>query len=155
MDFLVLGCGNPFRGDDGFGPAVINFLERKYRIPDSVVLIDAGLGCTDFLLDVITDDNKPAQVVVIDAIELGNAIGKIVVMDAKEFEMGEMPISRHSFPDPRVVNAIISLGVKMTFMASSIDAINTGLEDTLTPPLAAAVIECADMLASIAGLSRK
>ena len=41
-DCLVLGCGNPLIGDDGFGPAVIQQLEEAYAIPESVACIDVG-----------------------------------------------------------------------------------------------------------------
>lgn len=36
---LILGCGNILFGDDGFGPAVIEYLLSHYDIPDDLSLI--------------------------------------------------------------------------------------------------------------------
>jgi len=33
---LILGCGNTLFGDDGFGPAVIHFLEKHFKVPKDV-----------------------------------------------------------------------------------------------------------------------
>jgi hydrogenase maturation protease len=40
-DTLVLGLGNPLRGDDGVGPAVIAELQRR-EVPAGVTLMDGG-----------------------------------------------------------------------------------------------------------------
>jgi hydrogenase maturation protease len=38
---LILGLGNPFRGDDGIGPAVIATLQNQ-DLPRDVVALDGG-----------------------------------------------------------------------------------------------------------------
>jgi hydrogenase maturation protease len=44
MRALVAGFGNVLRGDDGFGVAVINELERQGNLGDEVELLDVGIG---------------------------------------------------------------------------------------------------------------
>jgi len=41
IDVAIIGCGNPLRGDDGVGPAVIARLSGM-GLPDGVGLFDAG-----------------------------------------------------------------------------------------------------------------
>ncbi len=65
-DCLVLGCGNPLIGDDGFGPAVIQHLEKYYLLPDSVAAIDCGTSIRDILFDLLLSPQKPRKMIVID-----------------------------------------------------------------------------------------
>lgn len=62
----VIGIGNPLRGDDGIGPAVVDMLARE-GLPDGVELIDggeAGLGLVGLMEGAV-------RVVLIDAAEMG------------------------------------------------------------------------------------
>ena len=45
---LVLGLGNPLRGDDGIGPRVVAELHRR-GLPEGVTALDAGTGGLDLL----------------------------------------------------------------------------------------------------------
>ena len=42
-EIVIAGCGNPLFGDDGFGPAVIEEME-KLTLPDNVTIQDGGAG---------------------------------------------------------------------------------------------------------------
>lgn len=72
-DVLVLGLGNPLRGDDGIGPRVIEALEKR-GLPDSVETLDAGTGGLD-LLRVIEEQDR---VVIVDAADVGKQPGQFV-----------------------------------------------------------------------------
>ena len=56
---LIFGCGNILLGDDGFGPAVIEELEKNYQIPEHVFIIDAGSSIREFLFNIALDEVKP------------------------------------------------------------------------------------------------
>lgn len=45
---LILGLGNPLRGDDGVGPRVVAELLRR-GLPDGVAAVDGGTGGLDLL----------------------------------------------------------------------------------------------------------
>lgn len=65
-DCLVLGCGNPLIGDDGFGPAVVQYLENHCSLPDSVAAIDCGTSIRDILFDVLLSARKPRKMIIVD-----------------------------------------------------------------------------------------
>ena len=64
---LILGCGNPLFGDDGFDPGVIENLEAHYALPDDTACVDAGTGVRDILFDIILSPQKPRQIIIIDS----------------------------------------------------------------------------------------
>lgn len=69
---LILGLGNPLRGDDGIGPAVVEALQ-KIALPPEVEVVDggtAGLG----LLQTIADRRR---LLVVDAADMGLPPGTV------------------------------------------------------------------------------
>ncbi|MGB9723858.1 MAG: hydrogenase maturation protease [Chloroflexia bacterium] len=69
---LILGLGNPLRGDDGFGPAVVEALSRL-DLPAGVEVLDggtAGLG----LLPTIAGRER---LLVVDVAEMGRPAGSL------------------------------------------------------------------------------
>lgn len=69
---LVLGLGNPLRGDDGIGPRVVAELEHR-ELPEGVEVLDAGTGGLD-LLQIIEGRER---VVIVDAAEVSVEGGRI------------------------------------------------------------------------------
>ena len=65
---LVLGLGNPLRGDDGVGPRVIEELQDR-GLPEAVQTLDVGTGGLD-LLHVMEGWER---IIIIDAAELSGA----------------------------------------------------------------------------------
>ena len=68
---LVLGIGNPLRGDDGIGPRVVEELTRR-GLPERVAVVDGGTGGLD-LLQVL---EGWGQAVVVDAADVGKDPGQ-------------------------------------------------------------------------------
>ncbi len=68
---LVLGLGNPLRGDDGIGPRVVEALLRR-GLPEGVEALDAGSAGLE-LLNLL---DGPQRVIVIDAADVGLAPGQ-------------------------------------------------------------------------------
>jgi hydrogenase maturation protease len=74
---LVLGLGNVLLGDDGIGAAVVDALERDYRIPADVRLVEGGtLGLS--LLDEIAEAR---HVILVDAVATDEPPGTLVRLD--------------------------------------------------------------------------
>ena len=63
-EIMILGVGCILYSDEGFGVRVINEIERRYRFPENVSVVDGGvLGVN--LLGVIS---QPDHLIVVDAI---------------------------------------------------------------------------------------
>ena len=71
---LVIGLGNPLRGDDGIGPRVVEELIRR-GLPEGVTALDGGTGGLD-LLQVLEGWER---VVVIDAADVGRERGREIL----------------------------------------------------------------------------
>jgi hydrogenase 3 maturation protease len=72
---VLLGVGNPMRGDDGAGPALIDLLQGRV----DAVLIDAGEVPENFLGSL--QAAQPEAVVIIDAIEMGAGPGGVALLE--------------------------------------------------------------------------
>lgn len=70
---LILGLGNPLRGDDGIGPRVVEEVTRR-GLPEGVSGLDGGVGGFD-LLSVLEGWER---VVVVDAADVGREPGQFV-----------------------------------------------------------------------------
>jgi hydrogenase maturation protease len=74
---LVLGLGNVLLGDDGIGAAAVDRLERDYRIPPEIRLVEGGtLGLS--LLDEIAEAR---HVILVDAVATDAPPGTLVRLD--------------------------------------------------------------------------
>ncbi len=78
---VILGCGNWLCGDDGFGPAVAQRLERDVALPAGVCVLDAGTSVRELLFDITLSDEKPAKIVVVDAVDCGREPGELFALD--------------------------------------------------------------------------
>ena len=58
---LVLGCGNVFFGDDGFGCALVDYVESHHRVPDDVCILDAGTGVRSLLFTLCLSPARPRR----------------------------------------------------------------------------------------------
>jgi coenzyme F420 hydrogenase subunit delta len=65
---LVLGCGNILFGDDGFGPAVADYLNKHYAIPEHAAVVNLGLSTRGFIFDILLAEQKPKLIVIVDAV---------------------------------------------------------------------------------------
>jgi len=75
MRILVAGVGNVLRGDDGFGVAVAQRLIER-EVPEEVEILDIGIGGIHLVQELFAGADA---LVVIDAVDLGNTPGTVVV----------------------------------------------------------------------------
>ena len=85
---LILGLGNPLRGDDGVGPRIVEELSGR-QLPQGVQVLDGGNGGLD-LLRVLEGWRR---VVVVDAAEVGQDPGEFVRFTPEEVRLAEAPNS--------------------------------------------------------------
>ncbi len=105
---LVFGCGNPLFGDDGFGPAVIEHLEAHHTIPDHAACMDTGTCIRDILFDILLSENRPRQIVVIDAAEKkGKKPGEIFEISVDDIGSKKTSdFSLHQFPTTNMLKEL-------------------------------------------------
>jgi coenzyme F420 hydrogenase subunit delta len=85
-EIVVVGCGNPLFGDDGFGPAAIEELQ-KLQLPDKVKVIDAGLGAPHFIFTLL-DDETTKKLVIIDIADFGAEPGSVTILPLEALPPG-------------------------------------------------------------------
>jgi coenzyme F420 hydrogenase subunit delta len=141
-DCLILGCGNPLIGDDGFGPAVIQHLEEHYRLPDTVAAIDCGTSIRDILFDILLSPQKPRKMIIVDVTDTaGRAAGEIREIDIDQIRPEKISdFSLHQFPTTNMLKEIkeetpIDVKVFVAQVAGMPSEVKPGLSD----PVRAAV----------------
>jgi len=72
---VLLGVGNPLRGDDGAGPKLIRELKNKI----DAILLDCGEVPENFLGEIVKA--QPDTVIIIDAVDLEKSPGSIAVLE--------------------------------------------------------------------------
>lgn len=90
---LVFGCGNVLFGDDGFGSAVVDYLENHIRVPPHVCVIDAGTGVRKFLFTLCLGPIVPRRLLIVDAIDAAREPGELFEIRPSEIP----PIKRDDF----------------------------------------------------------
>ncbi len=80
MSVLVLGLGNLVMTDDALGSRAILELEKRYRFPEQVALLDGGtLG-----LDLLPRLEGIDRLLVIDALQMGAEPGSVFRLEGEE-----------------------------------------------------------------------
>jgi len=89
---LVLGIGNLVMGDDGAGVRVVQELQKRYRFPPRVEVVDGGtLG-----LDLLPKLEGIGRLLVVDAVETGGKPGTLVRLAGEELPIAlQTKVSPH------------------------------------------------------------
>lgn len=105
---FVFGCGNPLFGDDGFGPAVVEYLEAHCLIPQDTACVDAGTSIRGILFDFLIVEDKPEQIILVDAVDLpGRHPGEIFEIDVEAISPAKITdFSPHQFPTVNMLKEI-------------------------------------------------
>jgi coenzyme F420 hydrogenase subunit delta len=104
---VVLGVGNVLFGDDGFGCAVVDYLESHERVPEEVCLLDAGTGVRKLLFTLCLSSTRPQRLLIVDAIDAGRSPGEIF-----EIDPGDLPVvklddfSLHQLPTSNLLREL-------------------------------------------------
>jgi len=85
-EIVIAGCGNPLFADDGFGPAVIEEMQ-KLTLPDNVKVIDAGLGGPHFIFTLLNPE-VTKKLVIVDIADFGAEPGTIAKLRVEDLPPG-------------------------------------------------------------------
>lgn len=105
---LIFGCGNPLFGDDGFGPEVIDYLDKHHIPPAATAWIDVGTSIREILFDIILSEKKPERIIIVDSIDSsGREPGEIFEIDVDEINPKKISdYSLHQFPTTNMLKEL-------------------------------------------------
>ena len=132
---LVAGVGNVLRGDDGFGPAVTQYLDH---LPEQVTVVETGIGGVALLQELMGTDYD--GLVVIDAVDRGEAPGTVFLITPEVLDAVHVADVHLANPD-RVLSMAKTIGVlpeRLRIVGCQPAQIDE-LSETLSEPVARAV----------------
>ena len=138
---LILGVGNVLFGDDGFGPQVADHLARQYCLPDDVYVMDAGTGVRKILFTLSLSEARPAEIVVVDAVDWGREVGRVFDLPVEALPVTKLDdFSLHHAPTSNLLRELQDgCGVKVTVVACDVGAVPQMIQPGLSPSVDQAV----------------
>ncbi len=142
-NILVLGLGNLVHSDDGLGVHAIQLLEGDPRIPPGVVLMDGGTQGLALLSHISSFE----RVLVIDAIDVGEAPGAVVRLEGPALKHlpGKPSVHQLGFADLLV--ALELLGeTPEEIVLLGVQPLSLEWATELTPPVRNALARLSDLV---------
>ena len=134
---LVLGCGNVLFGDDGFGPEVVEHLQKNFEIPPEVCVVNAGTGVREILFNIVISDKRPKRIIIVDAVDVGKSPGEMFELDITDIPEKKIDdFSMHQLPTSNLLKELESMcGVNVRIMSVQIqnipDEVSPGLSKVI------------------------
>ena len=124
---VILGIGNTLRSDDGVGSILVS------RIKDKVpyLVYDAGSTPENYLGKIIND--KPDNVVIIDAVDFGGKPGEFRIVEGDEIKTVNL-FSTHNASISLTINYLQS-NLKADIIILIIQPKNIAFGDNLSPQI--------------------
>jgi hydrogenase maturation protease len=158
---VIAGVGNVLRGDDGFGPAVVQALERYGGLPAGVRTVEVGIGGIGLVHELLEGCD---MLVVVDAVERGGEPGTLYILEPQvpcleslsDMERAGLAVDLHEVVPGSVLLMARGLGVLPPVVR--IVGCQPGETEEfaldLTPPVAGAVSEAVQAIHSLIAQAR-
>ena len=145
---LIFGCGNIFFGDDGFGPEVIKYLEKNYKIPDNVCLMNIGTSIRTVLFTLTLGENKPKKIIIVDAVDKGKKPGEIFEISLEEIPIKKIDdFSVHMMPSTNLLKELRDLcGVEVIILTCQTERIPEQIDPGLSKSCEDAIPKMCEMI---------
>lgn len=146
---LVLGCGNIFFGDDGFGCALVDYLEAHGGPPEDVCLLDAGTGVRKLLFTLCLSPVRPSRLLILDAVDAGRAPGELFEIRPAEIPAVKIDdFSLHQLPTSNLLRELQEqCGVEVRVLACQTSELPDQVSPGLSEPVRRALPRAAEWLA--------
>jgi len=136
--WVVIGCGNPLRADDGIGPRVIAELRARFGERFGLRLLDAG---TDGMA-VVYGMRGAERLDIVDAVASGSPPGTIFELAGDEAEEAPPPGGGlHDFRWPHALyvgRRLLGAAFPAEVRVHLVEAARLDYGEELSPPVAAA-----------------
>jgi coenzyme F420 hydrogenase subunit delta len=145
---VVLGVGNILFGDDGFGCAVVDYVDAHYCVPENVCLLDAGTGVRKLLFTLCLSSARPQRLLILDAIDAGRSPGEIFEIDPAEIPPVKLDdFSLHQLPTSNLLRELQeACGVEVRVLACQTEPLPEEISQGLSKAVSGAVPRAADWL---------
>ena len=144
---VILGCGNTLFGDDGFGPEVINHLQKQCALPESVLAEDVGTSVRELLFDLLLSQQKPGCLIIVDATDRSELepgeLTELAIEDIGENKTNDFSV--HQFPSLNLLTELQS-AMEIKILAVRVANIPSQVQPGLSPSVAAAVPKACDWI---------
>jgi len=139
---VVLGIGNPLRGDDAVGLRIIQNLQGK--VPENVLLIECGMVPENYFGKI--EEFKPTHVLMVDAAHLNMEAGASRLISTEE--IAGTALSTHTLPLSFLAE-MIKQNIGAEVMLIGVQPKNIEFREGLSPNLQKASREIADIIMSV------
>ena len=145
---LVLGCGNVLFGDDGFGCALVEYVQSHYRVPEDVCMLDAGTGVRNLLFTLCLSPARVRRLLILDALDAGREVGEFFEIDPAEIPPIKLDdFSMHQIPTSNLLRELQeTCGVEVRVLACQTGLLPTEISPGLSAPVQAALPQAAEWL---------
>ena len=123
---VIVGIGNPLRGDDGFGPALIARLHGKVN----AICIDAGNAPENYLGRIVRE--APDTIVLLDVAHLGLDPGQYRLLPPEEIL--QHGLTTHDLSS-RMLIEFLQTETSATIMMIAVQPQQLGLGEALSAPV--------------------
>jgi coenzyme F420 hydrogenase subunit delta len=147
---LILGCGNILFGDDGFGCAVVEYLEAHTALPEDVCLLDVGTGVRKILFTLCLSPVRPRRVLILDALDVGREPGEVFEIDPKDIPAIKCDdFSLHQLPTSNLLRELEQqCGVEVRVLGCQTGPLPEEISPGLSEPVRRAVPVAAERVAA-------
>ncbi len=150
---VIFGCGNLIMGDDGFGPAVIDELNSRYALPDSVAAIDAGTNVREYLFDyLLSSEGRPDTLIILDAVDFRDRKpGDVFLIESSSIPAQKIhDFSLHQFPTVNLLSELEEhTGMRIIILAAQVEYIPDEIQPGLSPSMKKAVLAACEKILQI------
>ena len=146
MSILILGLGNLVHADDGLGVHAIHLLQQDPRVPPDVTLLDGGTQG----LSLIPHISGFKRVLVIDAVDVGEAPGTLLRLEGKSLDNlpGKATVHALGFADLMIALRLLGDSPDEVVLIGVQPQSVSDWSPELTPPIAAALEKIRDLVLS-------
>ena len=140
-------------GDDGFGPAVAEYLNQHYAIADDVYVMDVGTGVRRILFTLALSESLPDEIVVVDSVDWGHNRGEVLELSLDDLPVNKIDdFSLHQVPTSNMLRELrdrrhVKVAVYACDVGKTLQLIQPGLSSGVEQAVLAAGRRIADRFA--------
>ncbi len=147
---LILGCGNILFGDDGFGSALVDYIEGHIEVPDDVCLLDAGTAVRKLLFTLCLSPIRPKRLLILDAMDIGRVPGELLeILPADIPPVKREGFSLHQVPTTNLLSELAEgCGMDVRILACQTGPLPEAVSSGLSEPVRCALPAAAELIAA-------